>query len=155
LTNDGVLKRDGKNGYDLQKNVVAYIRDLRQRVRSAVNEELTIERRDTQKLIKQEKALELAKLRGEMLSRRAVTDTVTGLATVTKNHVLAIPSRCSRLVLGLPTFQEIYAVLDKHCRLATKEISDFDVDDYVRLMTGVSTNGKHAKKKQKSRRVFA
>jgi hypothetical protein len=62
-----------------------------------------------------------------------VLETVTVLLGATRNHMLGLPARCSRLLVGLTDQSQVYDVLDEHVRLGLREISEFDVEQGIAL----------------------
>jgi phage terminase Nu1 subunit (DNA packaging protein) len=69
--------------------------------------------------------LELAIARGDMVRRARVLHVMTALLSTVKNHVLAIPSRCTRQVVGQRDVHKVRSVLDKACRDCLREASEF------------------------------
>jgi hypothetical protein len=72
----------------------------------------------------------------DVMSRKSVMATGTTLLSATKNHMLAIPSRCGHLLVGLTNFQQAHDVLDTYIRLGLGELSEFDVEQYIALSRG-------------------
>jgi hypothetical protein len=66
-------------------------------------------------------------LSGELVSVDHVMRVMAELLSVVRSHVLALPSRCSRLVLGLTTVPAVHAILQKHAELTLREASEFDM----------------------------
>jgi hypothetical protein len=56
---------------------------------------------------------------------------VGNVLVAVKNHVLAIPSRCSRQLVGESDFNVVHRTLDNECRASLTEISEMDFDAAV------------------------
>jgi hypothetical protein len=67
----------------------------------------------------------LGQLNGNLVPRARVVLVMTTLLSTVKNHVLAIPSRCTRQVVGQRDVHRVRSVLDKACRDCLREASDF------------------------------
>src|SRR5262249_19034905 len=78
-------------------------------------------------------ALRLAELRGDVMSRKKAMTTVTMLLSATRNHVLGLPTRCSRQLVGVTDHARIYKTLDDACRGALLELSQFSIEDFIRM----------------------
>jgi phage terminase Nu1 subunit (DNA packaging protein) len=74
--------------------------------------------------------LNLAIARGEMLRRSRVVLIVTTLLGAVKNHVLAIPSRCTRQIVGQRDAAKVRAILDSACRDTLREASEFGAHSF-------------------------
>lgn len=160
LTKNGVVKRSSEKTesgrhrvvYKVRETVSAYVMHLRAPSIEARNQ-FVLEKGLTQQIIRAQKELELAKARGELIERSRITLIVTQLLSTVKNHVLAIPQRCSRMVRGMTSVPEINAILANACELTLREANQFDIDDVTKPTN--STNGQHdhqrARKKAKVR----
>ena len=159
LTKGGVVRRstEMRNGrrlivYDARETVSAYVMHLKAPSIEARNQ-FVLEKGLTQQIIRAQKELELAKQRGDLLERKRVVFVVTNLLSALKQHVLALPSRCSRLLLGVTSVPQIHAILLKYCELTLRESNEFDMQQIMPLTH--STNGQHSstsdKRKKKAR----
>jgi hypothetical protein len=152
LTKEGVLSRIGRTKtYDLKSNVIAYIRYTRKRVSGTIRDDFIQEKQATQSIIRQQKEIELAKARGELINREHALLVLTNAVAVMKNHVLAIASRCSRRVLGLKSQVEVHAVIRPACENSLSEIANIDVEQLVEQSFRQGTNGKHDLSRRKTR----
>jgi len=88
-------------------------------------------------IVEETRARQLA---GEILSRARVLLVVTGLLSTIKNHVLAIPSRCTRQVLGQRDANKVRLILDTACRDCLREAADFGSHS----LDETSKNGRHS-----------
>jgi hypothetical protein len=64
---------------------------------------------------------------GDLVEVTHVMRIMGELLSVVRSHVLALPSRFSRLVLGLTTVPAVHAILQKHVELTLREASEFDM----------------------------
>lgn len=151
LTRDGILTQTSRSKYDLQKSVGAYIDELRKRASSSIRDDFIQEKHATQSIIRQQKELELARARGEVIDREFALFVLTNAITTMKNHVLAIASKCSRRVLGLKTQVEVHAVIRPACESALSEIANLTLDDLTEQSLKHGTNGKGDLKSRKTR----
>jgi phage terminase Nu1 subunit (DNA packaging protein) len=127
LCKSGVLhrstqRRAGRLHYvfDRDATVGDYIEHLREPARKA-RDEFVVEKRDTQRVVRAQKELELLIAQGVVVQRARVVYVMTSILSVVKNHVLAIPSRCARLLVGQTDPAKVRAVLKKFCELSVRE----------------------------------
>jgi phage terminase Nu1 subunit (DNA packaging protein) len=73
-------------------------------------------------------SMRAAEQSGEVISRATVASVFATLATTVRSHVLAIPSRCARLLLGQTDFHAVHSILKDACVGSLREISRFDPD---------------------------
>lgn len=90
------------------------------------------EKSETQRIIRAQRELELAKSRGEVIDREFATFVVTTLLVALKNHMLSLPTKVSAFLLGLTSRAQIHTVLKKHVELALRELSGFDLHNVKR-----------------------
>jgi phage terminase Nu1 subunit (DNA packaging protein) len=135
LTRAGVLpriveKRGNKDliVYRWRDTVGNYVTHLTKPERDA-REAYIREKQETQKIIREQKELELRKSRGDLVEIAHVRRVMTNLLSSLRNHILAIPSRVSRLLLGLQTFEEIFQVIKRDIELALREVTHFDMSE--------------------------
>lgn len=134
LTNDGVLVRardeagnELRGRYDLLPNNVSYIRHLRQqgRMDDASESEYQRQRVGRMRAENEMAQIKLKELKGEMHRSADVEFVMTNMITATKQRLLAIPSRISRLLVGVTKFQKIYDMIYKEIEIALKELSGY------------------------------
>jgi phage terminase Nu1 subunit (DNA packaging protein) len=152
LTADGTLKESSQGKYHLQHNAIAYIRSLRARTQRDYSGEDEYYRLRNEKIATEHEitTLKLRQLRGELLERAHVMNVLGHVFSAVRNHILAIPSRCSRLVLGLKTFREVYDVLMREHEAVLNEMSEFDRRRLVRDYTSNGSNGNRSQKKKRT-----
>jgi phage terminase Nu1 subunit (DNA packaging protein) len=102
LTKLGVFERttEKRNGrerivYDWRRNVRQYVVHLR-KPREESRDDYQHEKQLTQQIVRQQKELELAIARGDMIKRARVVLVMTSLLTQIKNHMLGVPARVTR-----------------------------------------------------------
>jgi len=134
----GVLERardeEGKElqgRYAMVQNNVAYIRYLRKQSKldntsetayqSARNAKITAEARTAQ--------LKLGVMENRLHMAEDVEWSITTMITAARSRLLAIPSRCARLLIGATKgkeFQEIFDLLMSEIRSCLKELSGYN-----------------------------
>jgi phage terminase Nu1 subunit (DNA packaging protein) len=139
LTTEGVLKAQLMKGkqrfrkYRLGPSVQAY----GQHERASITEQCSTRNGSTgyelartarMRALAQVEQMKARELAGELISRAVVASAFAQLATVTKSHVLHIPSRCARLLVGQTDFSTVRGVLTAECRRSLHEIAVFDPD---------------------------
>ena len=135
LTRGGVLpriveRRGNKDMivYPWRETVGRFVTHLQSPTQKA-REEYLREKHETQRIIRSQKELELAKARGDLVETAHVKRVMTNLLSSLRNHILAIPSRVARLILGLQTFEEIFQVMKRDIELALREVIQFDMSE--------------------------
>lgn len=132
LCSTGVLMRardvDGKElqgRFELVQNIHAYIKYLREMARLDDASESRYAQLRNEKMAAESAmaVLKLKEIKGEVLRTADVEFVMTNLITATKNHLLAIPARITRLVIGLTKFQVIYDLIYAEIELALTELS--------------------------------
>jgi hypothetical protein len=138
LTKAGVLKRsiEKRNGrdrivYAKDENIERYIRHLREPAERA-REEFLKEKRDTARIVREHKELDLAYARGDVLKRDAALMAVMNMLSIVKNQVLTIPTRCTRLVLAQTNPSKVREILKTHCALALRSAIDFNLESALK-----------------------
>jgi phage terminase Nu1 subunit (DNA packaging protein) len=151
LTADGTLRESSQGQYHLQQNSIAYIRSLRARTQRDYSGEDEYMKLRNEKIATEHEitTLKLRQLKGELLERTHVMLVLTNVFAAVRNRILAIPSRCGRLVLGLKTFREVYDVLMREHELALNEMSEFDRRRLVRDYTSNGSNGNRSEKRKR------
>jgi hypothetical protein len=159
LTKQGVLhrtteKRKGRERivYPWRECVGNYIEHILSADQQS-RKDYQSEKAMTQKIIRTQKELELAKLRGELIERKRVVLIMTNLLTALKNHIRAIPARVSRLVLGLTSFGQIHDVLQSDVDRALREVNNFDMDELATGIRTSGTNGQHDRARRKAKKT--
>jgi phage terminase Nu1 subunit (DNA packaging protein) len=136
LTGRGVLQRardmDGKElmgRYELVTNLHAYIKYLRDLAKLDDASESEYQRlRNARMRSESEMAsIKLREVKGQVLTTADVEFVMTNLITATKNHMLSIPSRITRLLIGLTSFQAIYDLLYAELEMALTELARWQV----------------------------
>jgi hypothetical protein len=156
LTKNGVVKRSSEKTesgrhrvvYKVKETVGAYVMHLKAPSIEARNQ-FILEKGLTQQIIRAQKELELAKQRGDLIERSRITLIVTQLLSTVKNHVLAIPQRCARMVRGMTSVPEINTILANACELTLREASEFNINDVLKPVN--STNGQHDHKRTRAK----
>jgi phage terminase Nu1 subunit (DNA packaging protein) len=135
LTADGVLERardvDGKEligRYELIVNVRAYVRYLRTQARlDDASESKYAMLRNQKMAAESERAeLELALFKNKLHRSEDVEFILTNMLTAMKAHLLSIPSRMTRLLVGQTKFQVIYELLSAEIHRALLELSQYN-----------------------------
>jgi phage terminase Nu1 subunit (DNA packaging protein) len=76
-------------------------------------------------------ALKLREIKGQVLKTSDVEFIMTNLITATKNHLLSIPSRVTRLLIGVTSFQVIFDLLQNEIEVALRELSQWRVGQFA------------------------
>ena len=135
LTADGVLVRardvDGselRGRYELVANVRAYCKYLREAARlDDASESKYIQLRNQRMAAEgQMSELRLKLFKNELHRSEDVEFVMTNMLTAFKSRILAIPSRVSRLLVGLTDFQAIYEIVYTEIELALRELSNYN-----------------------------
>jgi phage terminase Nu1 subunit (DNA packaging protein) len=135
LQNDGVLSlardEDGqeKRGrYELLPNNIAYIRYLRRKAQmDDTSESEYMKLRNRRTAADAESAeLDLQLKRGRLHGAGDVEFVVVTMITAAKSRLLAIPSRVTRLIVGMTDFQTIHDLIGKEIESVLKELSGFN-----------------------------
>ena len=135
LVADGILvpARD-ENGselrgrYELLPNNIAYIRYLRRGTAfedTSENEYNALRNRRI-RADAERAELELKLYKGQLHRAEDIQFVLTNMLTAAKSRLLAIPSRVTRLVLGLTDFQKIYDLIYNEIGAVLKELSEFN-----------------------------
>jgi phage terminase Nu1 subunit (DNA packaging protein) len=141
LTSDGVLLRardeagnELRGRYDLLQNNVAYIRHLRQQGRfdDASESEYQRQRVGRMRAENEMAQIRLRELKGEMHRASDVEFVMTNMITATKQRLLSIPSRVTRLLVGLTSFKKIFNIISTEIELALKEPSGYKPEMFAR-----------------------
>jgi hypothetical protein len=146
LTRAGILtreieKRNGRDRiiYDKDASVEAYIRHLREPEMRA-REEFLKEKRDTARIIREHKELDLDFARGNMLKVDDVEIAIMNVLSIVKNQVLTLPVRLTRLLVGQSDPTKIRNLLKTHCTLCLRAAENFTLEK----TTKASRNGHNA-----------
>jgi phage terminase Nu1 subunit (DNA packaging protein) len=162
LTRNSVLVRSTKLlrkrmrvVYDWRDNVRRYCVHLRQ-PRQESRDAYADEKRLTQNIVRQQKELELAIARGDMVRRSRVLLVVTGMFSTIKNHVLAIPSRCTRQLVGQRDPNKVRRILDAACRDSLRETKDFGAHSFDETSkNGTQSSGENTGNDRLRQRIIA
>src|SRR5262245_11854775 len=135
LVKQGVIplakNKQGQNlraRFVLGEAVPRYLEHLRDSVLVDANEEAyqSARARRMQAAARQAE-LQLGRDSGELIQSDVVFREMATVMITVKKHVLAIPTRLARAMLGLTEFAKSYQLLDDACRGALREASKFDV----------------------------
>jgi len=136
LTTAGVLQRTLRKRHGRQRvvyvwetNVIRYIGHLSQPAQHA-REDYQNEKKLTQAIVRQQKELELAIARGDMIRRARVVFIMTNTLGSIKNHMLGLPARCARRVYRQRDLAKVRAILDEDVRKSLTEASQFGVHSF-------------------------
>jgi phage terminase Nu1 subunit (DNA packaging protein) len=141
LTADGVLARardeDGtelQGRFELVKNVQAFIKYWQEKAKYDDASDSRYAQLRNQRMAAEAEMAEtkLKELRGEFLRTADVEFMMTNLITATKQHLLAIPSRVSRLLVGCTSFQKIFDTISGEIRAALTEMSNWTAGMFAR-----------------------
>jgi hypothetical protein len=153
LSKDGILQRKTiqRGGrrvivYNVADTVQKYIWHLDEPFRRA-REELMIEKRDTARIIREHKRLDLDFASGDLVKRSRVKSSVSNTLTIVKNQLLGMPTRVTRLVVGQP-FAKVHAIISHDLRLILRNLTDFDFSSFDEPQQ----NGQHADEDASTRR---
>lgn len=133
--------------YNLEDNVTRYIHYLTQGATRA-REGYQDEKRLTQEIVRQQKQLELAIARGDMIKRARVVFVMTNLLSSLRNHLLGSPARCARKVLGQRDVQKVRVILEQDMRNCMREVDSFGAHSFDES----SKNGSHAERYERIQR---
>jgi phage terminase Nu1 subunit (DNA packaging protein) len=138
--------------YDWRENVRRYCIHVR-KPREEARDSYANEKQLTQAIVRQQKELELAIARGDMIRRSRVVLVTTGVLSTIKNHVLAIPSRCTRQLLGQRDPGKVRRILDAACRDTLREAADFGSHSFDETgKNGTQTDGDERLRQRVKRR---
>ena len=114
--------------WDLYANNIAYIRYLRRRSElDDTSESQYIQLRNRRAAADAERAeLELKLYKGQLHRSEDINFVLTNMLTAAKSRMLAIPSRVTRLILGMTDFQKIYDLIYKEIEAVLSELKDFN-----------------------------
>ena len=160
LTVQGILRRaKDKNGqllrgrYVLGDAVSRYVEHLRDSLLADPSGEAYNQARARRMQAAADQAqLQLGRESGELIRRDDVIREIGPMLIVIKNHVLAIPSRLARAMLGLTEFAKSYQLLDDACRGALREASEFDVTKLGKVRDKNGANGANGPKRADRRK---
>ena len=147
LEREGVLKRISSKvsnrRYRLADNVQSYLRYHRDYItrKYSINGDQTYNDARSRRMaalamIEEGRAKQL---KGELLSRERVVFVMTNLLSSIKNHMLGMPARCSRRLVGQHDVTKVRAILDEDVRNSLREASKFGAHSFDET----STNGDH------------
>jgi phage terminase Nu1 subunit (DNA packaging protein) len=135
-----VINKRHRVVFDWRDNVRRYCIHMR-KPREEARDAYADEKRLTQNIVRQQKELELAIARGDMIRRSKVLLTMTGMLSTVKNHVLAIPSRCTRQLVGQRDPNKVRRILDDACRDSLRETKDFGAHSFDETSKNGTQNG--------------
>src|SRR5262252_4135059 len=139
LTTAGVLvrtlrKRGGRQRvvYDWETNVMRFIHHMSQPEQQE-REEYQREKRNTQSIVRQQKELELKIARGDTCDRVIVLTEMTKAIAQAKNHLLGLPARLARQMIGLKDPHKARLLLEQNIRNCLTEVSKIGVHSFMKL----------------------
>jgi phage terminase Nu1 subunit (DNA packaging protein) len=141
LRADGILNRardevgdEIEGRYELVASVHAYIKHLQQSARWDDSTETTRARLVNQKLAAEAQIadLRLQQIKGQLHRAVDVEFVLTNMLTAIKQHLLSIPSRVARLLVGLTSFQKIYDIISREIELVLRELSAYSPAMFAR-----------------------
>ena len=132
LVADGVIKKDENNRFNLKDSISRYCQHLR----TGQVEKKT----DTQAQYWQEKAqheasrremaaINLGKIKGELLEAKDVEMALGGMLTVFRRRMLALPHKMAKILVGKKE-REIGRLLSREIDSALTDLSDCDVSKF-------------------------
>jgi phage terminase Nu1 subunit (DNA packaging protein) len=140
LTSDGVLIRardetgsELRGRYELVENIQAYIKYQREALRLDDASDSRGAQLKNQKLAAEAQIadIKLAQLRGEVHNSKDVEFVMTNMITYMKQHLLSIPSRVARLLVGATSFQKIYDVISREIEVVLRELTDYNPEMFA------------------------
>lgn len=146
-----VINKRQRVVYDWRDNVRRYVVHMR-KPREEARDNYAEERRLTQAIVRQQKELELAIARGDMVRRSRVVLVMTGMLSTVKNHVLAMPSRLTRQLLGQRDAGKVRRILSEACRDSLRETSEFGSHSFDETSKNGTQNGSDERLRQRVKR---
>jgi phage terminase Nu1 subunit (DNA packaging protein) len=146
-----MINRRQRVVYALRDNVRRYVVHMRQ-PREEARDSYAEERRATQAIVRQQKELELAIARGDMIRRSRVVLVMTALLGTIKNHMLAVPSRLTRQLLGQRDAGKVRRMLDAACRDCLRETAGFGAHSFDETSKNGTQNGSDERLRQRVKR---
>ena len=136
LTVDGVLKpvrsRFRARHYRLGDSVQAYSRHDRDCLREKFSRNGSNDYEDARArrmlAVAKREELETQLRTGQLIDRTSATIAVTNAISIVRNHVLSIPTRCARRLVGQTDASKVHSILKTHCRAALREAHDFGLE---------------------------
>lgn len=125
----GVIEQpDGRGLYDLDACRHAYIVYLREVSAGIAGTTLSGERARLAREQADGKAMENARMRGELLERSEVVGIMQAAIGASRAALLALPSKVAPLVIGVEDLPEIQALIEEHIRGALDELSTTSIE---------------------------
>jgi hypothetical protein len=143
-------RRNGRDRivYVWRDNVRRYVLHVR-RPTEELRESYQEEKRLTQQIVREQKQLELRIARGEMVDRALVLEEMTRSITQAKNHLLGLPARLARQMIGLKDPNKARQLLETNIRNCLTEVSKIGAHSFIK----VSKNGSKGSKNDAIARV--
>jgi hypothetical protein len=117
--------------YALAESVQAYQLDMRRQLKERpADDEFERERTIRMRALAQIETMRARELAGELLQRAQVMIVLAQAVAETKGQVLAIPSKCSRLLIGQTDHAKVHAVLKQFCTLALRGVSQLNENSF-------------------------
>lgn len=131
LTQEGVLKacpiKAAGMHYRLNDSVQSFLNYQRETLikgQSVVNSDYESARARRMKALAAKEELGLKAMSGEYYPAKHIDFAVTSMLTHMKQRLLAIPSRVTRLLLGVSEFKKAFTILDDEIRAALNALSE-------------------------------
>lgn len=151
--------------YKLAESVRAYLRYSRETVKRQCsrNGDGVFEQARSRRMTALARVEELRarQLTGDMVNRSRVVLVMTSLLSTVRNHVLGIPSRCTRQIVGQRDMAKVRMILDEACRNCLREASSFGAHSFdeqghknaATVSAGSSTPQQQKRSSRKDRRL--
>jgi len=130
LTSDGVLKVVRRNGkhprYRLADSVQRYLKHQKDYITSGLSrpdEAYQAARTERMRALAKIGQMRVDEMRGRLHRAEDIEFCLTNMLTHMRQRMLAIPSRVSRLLVGLTDFQKIYTTIDDEIRGGLTQLS--------------------------------
>lgn len=153
LVKEGVIPREERGEYNMLQVVTSYIRFLQAALKSkgtmGEDGEVTTGRHQRNELLTiqtEREKLELAKVRGEVMSVSDMERVLADLVSETVARVMAVAPRCAPKVVGESSRNMVQAVMEKDLREALQGMAD------VTRRIGAKVVAKSAVKKPATKR---
>jgi phage terminase Nu1 subunit (DNA packaging protein) len=148
LVAEGVLKQTRVNSrrYCLAESVQSYLKYQRAYVAKECSKDTSAyDRARTRRMtaLAETEELHLKRVRGELLQRNRIVFVMTTLLGQVKNHLLGVPIRVSRLVVGQKDLHKVKSLLTDAIHVALRELSDFDPQRFEQRAKLLRKNGEH------------
>ncbi len=125
-THDGVFVQSGRGKYALAENVQRYVDSLQKRPEGAGEVNLNREKALHEAVKREMAEMELAAMKGEMHRSEDVKLVMNDMIAAFRSRILVMPPKIAPQLIGLTDLAAVRSVLDRECREALTELSDYD-----------------------------